>query len=312
MNRKYVTVGIGVLLGIIFILLLVSFQVRQTEIALVTRFGRPTRSINVDPNHPEPGLYWKWPWPIENVLVFDKRVQDFDTGDRFEETMTQDRRPVLVRVYAGWAISDPTLFRERFGGSTNRATTDLAGLVRSAKLSVVGRHPFSDFISPDESQVRISQIEHEILTNIQATARTSYGIDVRFLGIERLGLPEPITQKVFDTMKSERQRVVSRLQAEGNAQATTIMSAANRDATNILSSAEQRVIEIRGQADAEALNAFKVFKEDPEFALFLVKLRALEESSKQRTTLILDQRTTPYDLLMGAGTNAIPLPEAGK
>lgn len=312
MNRKYVTLGVGLILALIFILLLVCFQVRQTEIALVTRFGRPTRSINVDPNHPEPGLYTKWPWPIEKVLIFDKRVQDFDTGDRFEETMTLDRRPVLVRVYAGWAISNPALFRERFGGSTNRATTDLAGLVRSAKLAVVGRHPFSDFISPDESQVRIGQIEQEILTNIQATARTSYGIDVRFLGIERLGLPETITQKVFDTMKSERQRVVSRLQAEGSAQATTIMSVANRDATNILSSAEARAIEIRGQADAEAAKALAVFKEDPEFALFLVKLKALEESSKERTTLVLDQRTPPFDLLVGAGTNAAAVPSAGK
>jgi modulator of FtsH protease HflC len=311
MKRKYLTLSIGFLLLVVFGLLLFSFQVRQTEIALVTLFGKPVRSINVNPDQPEPGLYGKLPWPIEKVLKFDKRVQDFEGKDRLEETLTQDRRPLLIRVYAGWAISTPALFRERFGGSIEQAQIALDGLVRSAKTAVVGQHPFAHFISPDETQVHITDIEKEILTNVQATAKANYGIDVRFLGIERLGLPESITQKVFETMKKERQRVVERLQAEGDAQASAITSAANRDATNILSSAEARVIEIRGQADAEAAQAFAIFKQNPEFALFLVKLKALEDSAKNRTTLILDERTPPFDLLDGAPKN-VAAPAAGK
>ena len=52
MKRKYTTLAIGVLLLLIFALLLFCFQVRQTDIALVTLFGKPTLSINVDPDHP--------------------------------------------------------------------------------------------------------------------------------------------------------------------------------------------------------------------------------------------------------------------
>src|SRR5262245_216845 len=195
MKRKRWTYAIGILVALIFLCMLVCFQVRQTEIALVTTFGKPTRSINVDPEHPEPGLKFKWPW--QKVQIFDKRIQGFEgRGDRFEETLTQDRLPLLIRVYAGWEISNPALFRERFGGSMERAQTDLEGLVRSAKNAVVGRHPFAHFISADENQVRIQQIEQQILTNIQSAATANYGIDVRFLGIERLGLPQSITQKV--------------------------------------------------------------------------------------------------------------------
>lgn len=298
MKRNYITLAIGILLVVIFALLLFCFQVRQTEIALVTTFGKPTRSINVDTARPEPGLYFKWPWPIERVQIFDKRTQGFEgRGDKFEETLTQDHYTVLIRVYAGWNIADPTLFRERFGGSIARAQTDLEGMIRSTKSAVVGKHPFSHFISPDPAQVRLQDIETEILAGVQPDAKAKYGIDVRFLGIERIGLPESITAKVFERMREERQRSVQQLQAQGEQRARDIRSAADRQATNILSRAEAQVIEISGQADAEAAKALAVFEKNPELAIFLLKVKALEDSLKEGSTLILDQRTPPFDLL---------------
>jgi regulator of protease activity HflC (stomatin/prohibitin superfamily) len=68
-----------------------------------------------------------------------------------------------------------------------------------------------------------------------------------------------------------------------------------------LAEAEKKAMEIRGQADAEAAKSFEVFKEHPELAVFLLKLNALEASLKDRSTLILDERTPPFDLLNGVG-----------
>lgn len=301
MKRNSITFLIGFLLVLIFAALLFCFQVRQTEIALVTTFGKPTRSLNTDPDKPEPGLYFKWPWPIQKVQSFDKRIQNFD--GKFEETLTQDRYPLLASVFAGWIISDPALFRERFLGSVTRAEGDLEGLIRSTKNSIIGRHPFSHFISTDEAQIKFNEIEAEILAAVQPQAKANYGMDVRFLGIKRIGLPESITEKVFARMKEERQRYVKKLQADGDKQASDIRSEANLQATNILSKAEAQVIEIKGQADTEVAKSLAVFKESPDFAVFLLKLKALEESSKDRTTLILDQRTPPFDLLDGGAKN---------
>ena len=42
-------------------LYLVSFQVRETEICLVTTFGEPTRELT------EPKLYYRWPAPIQRI-----------------------------------------------------------------------------------------------------------------------------------------------------------------------------------------------------------------------------------------------------
>ena len=298
MKRNLLTMVIGGLLLLVFVTLLFLFQVRQTEIALVTTFGKPTRSINTDATKPEPGLYCKWPWPIQKVQKFDKRIQNFEQG-KFEETLTQDGKNILIMVYGGWSISDPKTFRERFNDSVQRAQIDLEGLIRSAKNAAVGQHPFSHFISTNEKELKFDQIEDEILKSVQSTAAANYGVNVVFLRIKKLGLPESITQKVFDRMKEERNRYVQKLQADGEREATIIKSGADKERADILSKADAEATRIRGEAEAEAAKYYEVFEKNPELAILLLKLNALEQSLKDHSTLILDQRTPPFDLLNG-------------
>ena len=291
MKRNSLTMFVGGLLLVVFVSLLVCFQVRRTEVALVTWFGKPTRNIT------EPGLKFKWPYPIERVQKYDNRTQDLD--GKFEETYTQDKINVIVWVYAGWSITNPTLFRERFNDSIDRARRDLNELIRSAQNAVIAAHPFSQLISADPSQLKFTDIENEILQRVQPQALASYGIDVKFLGIKRIGLPEAITQKVFDRMKAERQRVVNTLTAEGERQAADIRSEANRERADLLAQANAKVIELQGEADAAAAQSYEVLNQNPEFGLFLIKVRALKDVLKDNTTLILDQRTLPLDMLDG-------------
>jgi modulator of FtsH protease HflC len=291
MKRNSLTLTVSVVLLLIFVSLLVCFQVRQTEVALVTRFGKPTRNIT------EPGLNFKWPYPVEKVQRYDKRTQDLE--GKFEETYTQDKINVIVWVYAGWSIKNPTLFRERFNDSLDRARRDLNELVRSAQNAVVAGHPFSELISADPSQIKFAEIENEILQRVQPQALASYGIDVKFLGIKRIGLPENITQKVFDRMKAERQRVVDTLTADGERQSADIRSDANRKREEMLADANAKVINLQGQAEAAAASSYDILNQNPEFGLFLIKIRALKDVLKDNTTLILDQRTVPLDLLDG-------------
>ncbi len=133
------------------------FQVRKSEAALVTTFGKPTRTIT------EPGgPYFKWPWPIQRVHQFDQRIQNFE--DKFDEALTADHYNLLSMVYVGWKIKDPQAFFPKFAsgsvsetdrGSINRAESTLEGLLRNAKNAVVGNHPLSDFVSdgPQPAQV---------------------------------------------------------------------------------------------------------------------------------------------------------------
>ena len=295
MKNNPLTFLIGAVLIIIFVLLLFVFQVRKSEVAVVTTFGKPTRDIV------EPGAYWKWPWPIQKVHSFDQRVHNFE--GKFEQVLTPDGYNLLIMVYVGWKISEPKLFFPRFNGSPARAEESLEGLLRNAYSGVVGKHPFSHFISTDPKELKFVEIEQEMLKKIQQDARVNnYGLEIRFLGIKKLGLPESVTQLVFERMQSERQVQVSKIQFEGEREASDIRSSADLQSAKLLADADAEATTIRGMGEREAAKSFEVFEQNPELANFLLKLTGLEAFLKERTTLILDQGTPPLDLLKSGAT----------
>src|SRR5215475_2951006 len=101
MKRSYLIVVVGALLVVIFAFWLCAFQVRTTEVAVVTTFGKPSRSLN------EPGLYFKWPPPVQRVYKFDQRIQSSEFENKFREDLTADNIPLLTSVYIGWHIIEP-------------------------------------------------------------------------------------------------------------------------------------------------------------------------------------------------------------
>ena len=63
--------------------------------------------------------------------------------------------------------------------------------------------------------------------------------------------------------------------------------------------ADAESLRIKGDALAQASKELSVLEENPELAIFILQLNALRESLKDRSTLILDQKTTPFNLLTG-------------
>ena len=290
MKTSRLNLVIGSLLLGLFLLLLFLFQVRQTEVAVVTTFGKATRPIT------EPGLYLKWPWPVQKVTKLDRRLQPFE--GKFEETFTRDERNLLIMVFVGWRIEDPALFYSRFaGGSMVEAERSLDNLVRSHKNAAVGRHNFADFISVQSADLKFDQVEKEILESLQKDAKAQ-GVVVEIARIKRLGIPESVTEKVFDRMRAERAKEVARLKAEGEKEAITIRSEADLIRDKMLAEADAQATRIRGEGDAEAAKSFSVFQQNPELAILILKLNALESTLKERATLIVDPRTPPFDLLV--------------
>jgi len=290
-QRNPITLLTGALLVLVFLFMLFSFQVRQTEVAVVTTFGKYSRSLS------EPGFRFRLPWPIEKVYEFDKRVQTF--ASKFDQATTKDQIIILSKVYVGWRIADPRIFLERFNGDVASAERTLEPVVRNAKDEVLGLFPFSDLISTNAAQLKFDQIESEMLRRIQARARADYGVQVELLGVEQLGLPESVTTTVFERMRAERQRLVARYQAEGERDAKIIRANADGMAKEILANATADATRIAGQAEVQAQQYYTVFEKNPELAIFLVQLKAMEQSLKDHTHLILDQQTPPFNLLIG-------------
>lgn len=303
MKQNPLTLTIGALLILIVALLLFVFQVRQSEVAVVTTFGKATRPIT------EPGAHLKWPWPIQNVYKLDQRVQNF-AQDKLTEGQTKDSFNLLSSVFVGWRITDPQVFFPRFFGGTaepiGEAEKVLERTVANAKAAVIGNHPLSDFLAPAGEGSKFEQIEKEILDAAQSEVqRNNYGLKLEFVALRKLGIPENVTQAVFERMTSERQVLASKSQFEGEAEAQKIRSEADRKAAEVLANAEGKATEIRGKGEAEAAKSLAVFQQNPELANFIFRLNALEGSLKDRSILIFDQHTPPFDLFRGASTNLL-------
>jgi membrane protease subunit HflC len=292
------TFAIGAVLVVVFALLLFVFQVRQSETAVITTFGRPVRNITA------PGAYFKWPSPVQRVFIFDDRIQNFE--DKFNETLTADQNNLITSVYVGWQISDAAAFLNHFrDGSVPAAQRMLESMLRSANIAVVSKHSLSDFVNADPAALKLNAIENEIEQAVQNELRTNQcGIRLEFLGLKRFGLPESVTQTVFDRMKNERLVLINREQYEGERRAQEIKAAADRQAADTIANAEAAATRIKGAGEAEAAKTLPVFQQNPDLAVFLLRIDAIKQSLNQKSTLIFDERTPPFDLFSHLPTNA--------
>jgi len=290
MKKNPISLAVGVILLLIFVALIFCFQVRSTEMAVVTTFGRFSRAVA------DPGLYFRLPQPFQKIYKFDQRLQVFER--KYEQNFTRDKKTPVVSVFVGWRIADARAFLELHNGDIGKAEAALESIVRDAKNSVLGRHDFSELVSPDPAQVHFDLIESEMKETMAVNALKSAGIKVELVGIKQLGLPESLTAKVFDRMKTEREKLVKSYIAEGEAEATKIKSGAERERQELLAKANRDAQILLGEAEAKSTESYKVLNQEPEFAEFLLKLRGLEQF-KDRSTLILDANTPPLDLLRG-------------
>ena len=296
-KKNLITIIIAAVLVVIFTLLLFTYQVRQSEVVVVSTFLNPTDTKT------NSGLYVKWPWPVQSINRFDQRVQNFE--DKYSEILTADSTMLLASVYVGWRISDAKAFFPKFpGGSALAAQSQLEQIVRSTKTAVISKHNLSDLVNSSPAELKFGDIEKEIQAGVAAElARHEYGISIEFLGIKKLGLPENVTQSVFDRMKAERGKFITEAQFNGEKEAAIIKSAAERKAAEVLANAQSAATRIEGEGVAEAAKTLGIFQQNPELAVFQLQLVALKNSLNQKSTLIFDERTPPFNLFQKLPAN---------
>ena len=288
MKRNVGMLMFGLVVAALLLLLQVLFIVRQGEVAVLTTFGKPQRALT------EPGLYGRWPWPIQRVYSFDARLRSLEGA--FEQTITQDGKNLLVSVAAGWRVKEPLLFLERVG-SDAQAEQNLDGLIRNHKTAVLGQVPLSALVNTRREALQFDKVEQRMLAAVQAEARERYGIEVEFLTIRKLGLPEGITAKVFERMREERKAIAEGYRAEGEGEAIRIRAEADSQRDQTLARAEADAKRLRAEGDAAAAEYYREFEKNPELAIFLRKLEALEQTLKEKSTVVLGSDTEPFDLL---------------
>ena len=306
-SKHWPVIIVVLLLSGIFLFSLFTFQVAYGENAVLLRLGKPLKERILSP-----GLHFKW--PFESVWRVDGRIQCFEgnTG-ALEEVFTNDGKNIIVGVYLGWRVSKEKCihFLERVG-SLRQAEAELTTLLRSYKGGVFGMVEFDSLINIDATRVRIHEVEQKLLELIQKDALELYGIEVQFLGIHHLGLPEIVTSKVFERMKIERQNKAQRILSEGESLAVQIRAQADKESTIILAEAESKAKSLRAEGDAEAAKNYATFQQNPELASFLRKLDSIKRTLTEESVLVLDTNTAPFDLLQSDSIESLGIEKSEK
>jgi membrane protease subunit HflC len=244
------------LVGLILVALLLShmflYQVRYDQVAVRTTFDRADESSVQE----EAGLKWRWPWPINKVALYPKRLQVLD--DKIEELQTADGKSVIVKTYLTWRIADPLAFYVTLKDPAE-ANRQMSSRLREIR-GLISNYTFDQLVNVDRSKLKLAAIEEEATRQIDAALREAgYGIQVESVGIHKVILPESTTQKVFDTMIASRQRLAENALQEGQAQASAIRSEAASARERILAFAERKAQAIKSQGDREAAVQYQAF-----------------------------------------------------
>jgi len=79
-----------------------------TNFALVMRFGAAARVVE------EPGLHFKWPPPVDGIVMLDRRIRVLDPEPN--EFLTRDKKNVIVASFMAWSIEDPLKYLRTVSG----------------------------------------------------------------------------------------------------------------------------------------------------------------------------------------------------
>ena len=273
MKTGFFGIVVLIVLGIAALILSsAAFIVRQTEQALVVRFGEPVRSVT------EPGLHFKATF-IEATIKIDNRILDLENPA--QEVIASDQKRLVVDAFARYRIKNALRFYQTVG-SIAAANGQLSALLNAALRRVLGETTFTHVVRDDRAQL-MARIREYLDRETDV-----YGISVVDVRIRRADLPDQNSQAVYQRMQTERQREAAEFRAQGAQRAQEIRSKADREATVIVAEANSTAEKIRGDGDGERNRIFaEAYNKDPEFFAFYRTMSAYENGLKTGDTRLL-------------------------
>ena len=270
------------LLGTIWLISSCLFIVDQRQFALVFALGEIKKVVT------EPGLYFKLPQPLQNIIYLEKRTLTIDTPDA-DRFITKEKQNVVVDTYVKWRIDDPKLFYTSVAGRVASANDRISRALRDGLNNEIATRTVNDVISGEREEVM------ESVTRRVAEDATQIGVRIVDVRLRKVEFADEIRDSVFRRMESERKAIASERRSEGAAEAEKIRANADRQRVGLLAQAYKEAQDIKGIGDAKAASAYAdAFGEDPEFAEFYRSLKAYRESFKSGSDLIITDPNSDF------------------
>ena len=288
MKRHFGIIILALLVLVILLVYTVAFVVDQTrDIVIVTRFGKVHRVID---GKTDPGLHFKWAYPVENMIRYDSRDQILISS--YKQFNIGEKYSIMASVFCTWKITDPVKFNSS-RQTVKNAQESLTALLNTEMGGQFGKVTMDELVNTDPKAMKLEQICGSIRTNVNTIAAADYGIEITDLGVNRIGLPQSVSTSVITAMSEERSKEISKYQAEGQAIAEAIVSRASSAKEKILAFAQRKAGDIRTQGETKAAESYAKFNADPEFSMFLRSVESLRASLKDRSVFLLDAQTLP-------------------
>jgi len=311
--RNLVIAGVLVILALIVITQSL-FVVQETEQVVVTRFG------DVQSVHTSPGLYLKAPF-VDSVINYDRRLLRIDAPP--SQFLDRDINILEIDVYGRFRINDPRAFLQTLTTEEN-ARSILAQRINSSLRAEVAERSREEIIGGDveldesgepvtddegNSRVQPTNSRTELLEDVIAAVQVnlaqedpSFGVEMIDVRIKRADFPQQVAGRIFERMRSDREKISRRLRAEGEEEARTRRAAADRDVEVILAGADRDASRLRGDGEAQAISILaESLNQDPEFFSFRRSLDAYKAFLNQRTTVILSSDAPIFRFLQSPG-----------
>jgi membrane protease subunit HflC len=271
------------LVGLVIALIVLSscvFVVRQRDSALVFNLGEVRETIT------EPGLYFKFPPPFENVVFLDKRLQTIETKQP-ERVQTSEKKNLLIDSFVKWRIADPRLFYVTFGVNDRAAEERLQAQIRDALNASVNVRTVKDVIANQRDDIM-----KEVLTTVEARAKP-LGVQVVDVRLRRIEFVPEISESVYRRMEAERKQEANRLRATGGAESEKIRAQADRQRQEVIATAYAKAQAIKGEGDAKAAAIYnEAYGKDAKFYSFYKSLEAYRAAfSKPGDMLVLSPKS---------------------
>ncbi len=314
-----------VIAGVVVLVLLITlftslYVVDETEQVIVTRFG------DVQAVHTTPGLRVKAPFGVDRVITYDRRVLRIDAPPG--PFLDKDINILEIDVYARYVINDPHSFLQTLTTEENAAqvlgqrinAALRAEIAERSREEIIGGDVGLDEdgnpITDDEGNATVNPTNNrtvildEVLAAVQAdlaTEQPSFGVDMIDIRIKRADFPSEVAGRIFERMRSDREKIARRLRAEGEEEARTRRASADREVEIILAKADRDSSRLRGEGEAEAISILAdALNRDPDFFTFRRSLEAYKEFLSTQSTMILSSESELFRFLQSSGDLETP------
>ena len=266
------------------------YTVGEREYAMLFALGELKTVVT------EPGLHFKLPAPLQNVVYLDKRILTLDASGA-DLVQTSEKKNLMIDTFVKWRIGDARRYWVSFQGSERAASDRLAMLLRDVLNIAVNKRTVNQ-ITSSEREKAMAEISELLQARVKAL-----GIDIVDVRMKRVDFTPEISESVYSRMEAERKRVASEERSKGAAQAERIRAGADRQSEVILAEAYRDAQKTKGEGDGEAARIYAdAFGKDPEFARFYRSLEAYRRSfSRKSDVMVVDPSADFFSYLKKEG-----------